>query len=243
MTEQEAFEAKSERIVALTVIEILALAVGVGAAINFFFYALPRGNKAQIIVACAAIIIFATIGVAAHLLAGLPSDAITPRDDHTRMLEKVVTQNDAALRPYLGVSYVKATMIIAKPISILIKFTNNGKTPAESVEILQRYQKVPTGTLINRNYAGKEFDSRSVGLVNVGNTIETEIVGHVWTLDELMELTTTEESMLFAHGVVRYRSKYIPGGSDETPFCYEFDKTSGQMVICRVRDHSTEPTR
>ena len=72
----------------------------------------------------------------------------------------------------------------------------------------------------------------------MGNTVETEIVGQVWTLQELMELTTTGESELFAHGVIRYRSKYIPGGSDEHTFCYEFDNTSGQMVICRVNSGS-----
>ena len=37
----------------------------------------------------------------------------------------------------------------------------------------------------------------------------------------------------FAHGAVRYHSDYIPGGRDDTPFCYQFDAESGRMVACR----------
>lgn len=147
-------------------------------------------------------------------------------------------RRDAELRPYLGVSYVQATLEIGKPISILIKFTNTGKTPAEDAEILTRFQKVPMGAPVDRDFTGNDLDWRSVGSVNVGNTVESEIVGHEWTLDELMQVATDGTHQIFAHGVIRYRSEYIPSGTEETPFCYEFDKASGQMVICRV-DTST----
>ncbi|OFW02202.1 MAG: hypothetical protein A3I61_15405 [Acidobacteria bacterium RIFCSPLOWO2_02_FULL_68_18] len=150
-------------------------------------------------------------------------------------LKKLAEQSDAQLRPYVGVSYVKATMEIGKSMSILIKFTNTGKTPAEDTEILMRFQKVPIGTPINRDFTGNDFDRRSVGSINVGNTVESEIVGHEWTLDELMQVTTNGTHEIFANGIIRYHSKYIPGGSDDTLFCYEFDKASGQMVICRKR--------
>src|SRR5690348_15069273 len=66
---------KGQGIVNWNVIEILAFTVGVGAAINFFFSALPRHDRFQIILACASIIIFATIGVAAHLIAHPPAES------------------------------------------------------------------------------------------------------------------------------------------------------------------------
>ena len=69
---KEPIEAESEQIMIMTAIEVLAFAVWVGFAINFFFYAWPRGDQRQIIFACAAILIFAIIGVAAHLLARIP---------------------------------------------------------------------------------------------------------------------------------------------------------------------------
>src|SRR5438552_1996658 len=90
---KEPTEAENERIVTVTVIEILAFAVGVGAAINFFFYALPRGDRPQIIIACAAAVIFATVGVAAHLLARPPGDERTD-DTASSVLRKLTEQND-----------------------------------------------------------------------------------------------------------------------------------------------------
>jgi hypothetical protein len=227
-----------EKIVVATVIEILALAVGVGFAINFFFYAWPRGDKSQIIIASATAIIFATIGVAAHLLARLPTEDPTASDVASVALKRLTEQNDAALRPYVGVSYLKATIEVGKPVSVRMQFTNSGKTPAEEVEILGRLERFPPRTPINRKYDGPEFQGHSVGPVNAGNTVENQIVGGEMTLPILMELTTTGESVLFVHGIIRYHSKYIPGGKDETPFCYEFDRTSGQMVLCRVNTTS-----
>ena len=53
-------------------------------------------------------------------------------------------------------------------------------------------------------------------------------------MDDVMQLNTDRTHYLAAHGVVRYRSKYIPGGSDETPFCYEFEPVSSQWIACRV---------
>jgi len=125
-------------------------------------------------------------------------------------------------------------MEIGKPISILIKFTNSGKTPAEGVEILQSLEKVKSGTAPSRTYVGKDFERRSIGSINVGNTVETEVIGHEWTLDELMTISTDRTFQIFAHGIIRYRSKYIANETDEQPFCYEFDPASGQMVICRA---------
>ncbi len=175
----------------------------------------------------------AGVGVAALMLSSVENAPI--RDDPARRaLEESAAQAATQLRPYVGVSYVKATMEIGKPISILIRFTNSGKTPAEDTEILMRFQKVPTGTPINRDFTGNDFDRRSVGSVNVGNTVESEIIGHEWTMDELMQIATDGTHQIFAHGLIRYRSEHIPSGSEETPFCYEFDRESGQMVICRV---------
>jgi hypothetical protein len=70
--------AESDRFVILTAIELLAFAVGVAGGISFFFYALPSGNAAEMIIALAVVIIFATVGVAAHMLARLPPTAATP---------------------------------------------------------------------------------------------------------------------------------------------------------------------
>jgi len=227
-------KAKGKKRVVMTALEYcigIGFAVTLGLAIAFYQMNKPRAAVVTGLVCW----IFVGVGLSAVSWRQIATDEQPATGDvASRALEKLTAQGDAQLRPYVGVSYVKATLEIGKPISILIKFTNNGKSPAEDVEVLERFTKVPTGSPLDLNYDGREFQRRSRGHVNVGNTVDTEIVGHEWTLEELMQLTMTEESMLFAHGVVRYRSKYISGGSDETPFCYEFDKTSGQMVICRV---------
>lgn len=56
--------------------------------------------------------IFAAVGVAAYALSTLPSDH----------------GGDGELRPYLGVSALKATIEIGKPVSMQITFTAKGKS-------------------------------------------------------------------------------------------------------------------
>jgi hypothetical protein len=140
---------------------------------------------------------------------------------------------DDSLRPYVNVSSVRGTFEIGKPISVLLKFTNSGKSPAYETEILLAFEKIPSGTRISRTYAGGEFENPSTEIIGIGNTVEISKSGHEWTLEELMQVTTNKSHKIVAHGLVRYRSKHIASGVDETPFCYEFDPDSGGMAACR----------
>lgn len=236
-TTQETADPYYQKIITMTVIEILAFAVGVSAAINFFFYSMPRGDQANMIIASALTIIFATIGTAAHLLARLPDKPIAK--------ERV----DESLRPFMGVSRVEKQMAIGQPVSISITFTNRGKSPAIDVEVRGKLQFLPTDAPLDRTYDGSDFDRASRQNVNINEGVKAQFISRdgrradVLELENLMQMTTDLSHTIVAHGVVRYRSKYIDGGADELPFCYEFDGLSGEMVACRQRTESGKGQR
>ena len=149
-------------------------------------------------------------------------------------------KGDAALRPYMGVSGVQKTMEIGKPVSIVITFTNGGKTPANNAEIRGRLNKIPIGEPLNRNYEGKDFELVAPETVIPDHSMKAEFLSRdnkstdLLTLHDVMQLTTDLTYRLVAHGVVRYYSPHIAGGVDELRFCYEFDYLTSQMVVCQV---------
>jgi hypothetical protein len=145
----------------------------------------------------------------------------------------------------------KKRIEVGKTIWIAVEFTNTGKTPADNAEVRGRLQKLPKGSPFDRNYTGRGFEIVSREHVNVGDTIAADFISqndtqaNVLTLDDLMQLTTDKSYVLAVHGIVRYHSTYIPSGVEETPFCYEFDPLTGEMVACRVVDapkHSEMPS-
>lgn len=169
------------------------------------------------------------------------SSAPKSGDDAVEKVRVVLEEQTAQqMRPYVGVSYVKETMEIGKPVGIHIKFKNTGKSPAYDVESRVSFQKIEGGARIAREYDGQEFNNPSVGEVNPGNEVEAIRHGHIWTMDELMEVATDRSHKIVAHGLVRYKSNYIPTGIAETPFCYEFDPDLGSMVVCRKDTLSRE---
>lgn len=146
--------------------------------------------------------------------------------------EKRTQTRDDPMRPFVGVASTQPTLEIGKPIAIVVKFTNTGKSPAYRVEAVTVFEKISITDRIKRDYEAA-FKNASRGDIAAGDSIISTRQAHEWTLDELMALTTDRSHKIVTHGVIRYRSKLIAAGIDETPFCFEFNPDIGDMIACR----------
>jgi hypothetical protein len=212
-------------IVLLTVIEILAFAVGVGFAINFLFYALPRGNQTQVIIACAATVIFATIGVAAHLLAKVPRTDPSPSN-------QPIAAFQLEQRAWLAVKEITFSnhMRAGQIPTVEIVVVNTGRTPALDVSIVKTIRidvALPDGGMPR-----PEMPDQSVAVLGPG----IELVGESRLTRARTELEVVtlrrRASHLYAYGIIRYRDVFEVW--HYTEYCVEAIPTSptGEAAVC-----------